>query len=202
MEPPVFPKLDPAEAAFWDVRYRERFTPWDAGAVPAELRAFVEKNPAPGRVLVPGCGHAHDVRFLSESGWEVDGIDFSPEAVEAAKPVLGPFANRVRLADFFGVLVSGSYGGLYERAFLCALPRSLWPAYAQRVATLVKSGGILAGYFFIDPAQPKGPPFALRDQEELDALLSPNFTREYDVPASSSIPVFAGRERCQIWRRK
>jgi len=202
MDPPIFPKHDPAEAAFWDVRYKERFTPWDAGAVPAELKAFVEKNPAPGRVLVPGCGHAHDVRFLSESGWQVDGIDFSPEAVEAAKPVLGPFADRVRLADFFGSVVSGPYGGIYERAFLCALPRSLWPAWSQRVGALVRPGGILAGYFFFDPAIDRGPPFALRDQAELDALLEAHFTREYDVPATDSIAVFAGRERCQIWRRK
>lgn len=201
MEPPRFPKLDPAIAQFWEVRYREGFTPWDAGRVPARLRHFVATNPAPGRVLVPGCGAAHDVRFLAQSGWEVEGIDFSPAALAAAQAILGPWSAKVRLADFFGPEVAGPYALVHERAFLCALPRRLWPAWAARVAELLPAGGRLAGFFYFDSGE-RGPPFPLSGAAELGRLLDPAFGCLEDAPVEDSIPVFAGRERWQVWRRR
>ena len=201
MPAPTFPKLDPADATFWEVRYRERFTPWDAGGVPAQLREFVAGIPPPGRVLVPGCGSGHDVRHFAESGWDVDGIDFSPAALEAARPVLGPLAGRLRLADFFGPEVVGPYALVYERAFLCALPRHLWRDWGQRLAALVPRGGCVAGFFYIDDPASRGPPFPLADAAELAALLEPAFTRVEDRDVTDSIAVFAGKERWQVWRR-
>lgn len=199
---PKFPKLDPALAEFWDVRYRERFTPWDAGAVPRQLRELVSGERPPGRVLVPGCGSGHDVRCFAEAGWDVDGIDFSAAALEAARPVLGPFAERVRQADFFGPAVAGPYALVYERAFLCALPRARWSEWASRMAGLVAPGGRLAGFFFIDAGLMRGPPFPLDSRAELDALLGASFACEEDREVPDSLPVFAGRERWQSWRRR
>lgn len=199
---PKFPKLDPALAAFWDVRYREGFTPWDAGAVPRQLRDFVAGNAPPGRVLVPGCGSGHDVRFFCESGWDAEGIDFSAAALEAAGPVLGPFAARARRADFFGPEVRPPYALVYERAFLCALPRTMWARWARRVAELVAPGGRLAGYFFIDAQGSRGPPFALGSLSELDGLLTDDFERLECSAVPDSLPVFAGKETWQTWRRR
>ena len=198
---PKFPKLDPAAAAFWDARYRERFTPWDAGAVPRQLRDFVGRTPPPGRVLVPGCGSGHDVRFFGESGWDVEGIDFSPAALEAAAPVLGAFGDRVKRADFFGPEVVAPYQLIYERAFLCALPRTHWPRWSERVAGLISLQGRLAGYFFFEPGVLRGPPFPLDSQAELDGLLGGAFERIEDAAVPDSLPVFAGKERWQVWQR-
>jgi SAM-dependent methyltransferase len=199
---PKFPKLDPARAEFWDVRYRERFTPWDAGAVPRQLRDFTARTAPPARVLVPGCGSGHDVRFFAAAGWNVDGIDFSSAALDAAAPVLDRFADRARFADFFGPEVAAPYELIYERAFLCALPRALWPQWSARVAHLIPSGGLLAGFFFFDAGVLRGPPFPLDSQVELDGLLGGAFDRTEDAPVPDSLPVFAGKERWQSWRRK
>ncbi|HUP28840.1 MAG TPA: methyltransferase domain-containing protein, partial [Usitatibacter sp.] len=98
MSTPSFPKRDPADAAFWDLRYEADFTPWEAGIAPRDLRDFVMASPAPRSVLVPGCGSARDVRFLAAAGWEVLGLDFSPAAVAAARKVLGSHAGRARQA--------------------------------------------------------------------------------------------------------
>lgn len=200
MSSPSFPKRDPGEPEFWDLRYEAHFAPWDAGKVPAQLRAFVAARPDPRKILVPGCGSAWDVRFLAESGWNVLGIDFSPEALAAARAVLGPHAHRVHLADFFAPMKEAPFAVVYERAFLCALPRRLWGDWGRRLAQLVQPGGLLAGYFYFDEGE-RGPPFPLHSQEELAALLEPSFERIEDAPVADSIPVFAGRERWQVWRR-
>ena len=90
---------------------------------------------------------------------------------------------------------------IYERAFLCALPRKLWADWGRRVAELLPSGGLLAGFFFICE-QPKGPPFGILP-EQLDELLSAEFRRASRMLRSNdSIPVFSGRERWQVWRRR
>lgn len=199
METPSFPKRDPATAEFWDLRYQAGFVPWDARGVPSQLRAYVASR-TPRRVLVPGCGSARDVRFFAESGWNVLGTDFSAEAVAAAHAVLERFAGRVRQADFFAPMAEAPFDAVYERAFLCALPRRLWTAWGARMAEVVKPGGELAGFFFIDAGE-RGPPFPLHAQAELDALLQGAFARVEDAPAADSLEVFAGRERWQVWRR-
>jgi hypothetical protein len=201
---PTFPKRDPGEPEFWDLRYHAHFAPWDAGKVPARLREFVAafgppSHPAP-KVVVPGCGSAWDVRFLADSGWDVLGIDFSAEALAAARAVLGPHANRARLADFFAPLDEAPFAVVYERAFLCALPRRLWGDWGRRVAQLTERGGLLAGYFFFDQGE-RGPPFPLHSQDELASILQPWFECVEDASVADSIPVFAGHERWQVWRR-
>ena len=200
METPNFPKRDPAGADFWDLRYGARFAPWDAGGVPRRLRDFVAAAARPRRVLVPGCGSARDVRHFAERGWDVLGLDFSHEGLAAARAVLGPHANRVRYGDFFGPIAEAPFEVVYERAFLCALPRKLWQAWSRRIAELVEPGGLLAGFFYFD-AGDRGPPFPLHGQAELDALLAPAFERVEDAPVDDSIEVFRGKERWQAWRR-
>jgi SAM-dependent methyltransferase len=201
MNSPVFPRRDPAEPGFWDLRYEARFAPWEAERVPARLRARVAQGPAPRNVLVPGCGSARDVAFLAASGWNVLGLDFSAAAVAAARSELGPHSGCVRQGDFFAPLPEAPFAWVYERAFLCALPRRLWPDWGRRVAQLVEPGGLLAGFFYFD-ASDRGPPFGLCSQAELDALLAPSFERLEDEPVHDSIPVFVGKERWQAWRRK
>jgi len=196
---PEFPRRDPADPQLWDLRYQASFAPWDAGRVPAQLAQFA-KEPH-GRVLVPGCGSAWDVRCFVESGWDVLGIDFSEEALGAARSVLGPHGDRVRRADFFAPIPESPFDVVYERAFLCALPRRLWSAWATRVSELVRPYGHLAGFFFLGEAE-RGPPFPLRDDTELAGLLASTFTRIVDAPVPDSIPVFEGKERWQVWQRR
>jgi SAM-dependent methyltransferase len=198
---PEFPRRDPQDPEFWNLRYGARYTPWDAGNVPERLRSFVAALGSARRVLVPGCGSAWDVRFFAESGWHVLGIDFSPEALAAARPVLGAHGACAREADFFASISEAPFDVVYERAFLCALPRRLWPAWGRRVGELLVPGGLLAGFFYFEAGE-RGPPFPLHSQAELASLLEPAFDLGEDAPVEDSIPVFAGKERWQVWRRR
>jgi SAM-dependent methyltransferase len=152
------------------------------------------------RVLVPGCGSGYEVRLFAQHGHDVLAIDFSDAALEAARRELGPLGSRVRKADFFK-LEEAPFDLVYERAFLCALPRPLWADWGRRVAELVRPGGELAGFFFLDD-NPKGPPFGT-SREQLNRLL-PGFALQQDspIPAAQSLPVFQGKEIWQVWKRR
>ena len=191
---------DPAAPEFWDIRFREGRMPWDAGGVSHELANYLAGASGGGRALIPGCGAAYEVAAFHEAGYEVMAIDFSPAAVSASARALGPLQRTVRLGDFFqydfGII---RFDVIYERAFLCSLPRRFWPGYCARVSKLLRPGGLLIGFFFYDTSE-GGPPFGL-GQGELDDLLKGRFGLEAEEQPCSSVPVFADRERWQMWRR-
>jgi SAM-dependent methyltransferase len=197
---PEFASRDPNTPAFWDERFKRGFTPWDRGGVPEALRDFVARTGKPLTTLIPGCGAAYELAFLSQQGWDATAIDFSPAAVATAKAGLGQWAGNVVAADFFTYCPERPLELIYERAFLCALPRAMWPRVAARWADLLAPGGLLAGFFFFDDAA-KGPPFGI-ERTALDALLSPHFECVEDAAVSDSIAVFAGKERWMVWRRR
>lgn len=190
---------------FWDQRFRSGVTPWEAGSAPPALREFAARYAANAdaapRVLIPGCGSAWDAAFLDSAGWEVSALDFSQAAVDTARGTLGDsWRGTLLCADFFAFEADAPFDVIYERAFLCALPRALWPDYAPRMAELLRPGGLLAGCFFISD-EPKGPPFGILPLQ-LDNLLTPYFIRREDRALEESLPVFAGRERWQVWERR
>lgn len=196
----AFSSRDPGAPAFWDERFERGVTPWDRGGVPHALRAFVARAPQPLRTLIPGCGAAYELAFLLEQGWEASALDFSPAAVATAKAGLGQWAGRVLQADFFAYCPPAPLELIYERAFLCALPRARWAAVAARWAALLAPGARLAGFFFFDDAT-KGPPFGIA-RAALDALLAPHFVCVEDDSVADSVAVFAGKERWMVWQRR
>jgi len=225
---PDFTNRDPRTAEFWDQRFEAEFTPWDRGGVPVQLARWLKTgNPgsdpqgqtpwyaaAAGQVsdpagqtsggrfsvLIPGCGSGYELQAFCEAGWNATAIDFSPSAVVAAQQVVGPWREHVVEADFFAYQPPQPLDLVYERAFLCAMPRDMWPRVVQRWAQLLPAGALLLGYFFFDN-NPKGPPFGA-DRGQLAQLMSAHFDLEQDDPVEDSIPVFQGKERWMAWRRK
>ena len=225
---PEFRSRDPLSPEFWDERFDGAFTPWDRGGVPERFRRFVGENLTPGSdpegrtqargsrasgadpvgltqglgltALIPGCGAGYELALLCGSGWDATAIDFSPSAVAAARQNVGRWADRVVEADFFAYQPPQPLDIIYERAFLCAMPRHMWPQVIARWAALLPEGGQLVGYFFFDNNE-KGPPFGA-DRAALQAQLERHFVLEQDESVEDSIPVFQGKERWMSWRRK
>jgi SAM-dependent methyltransferase len=158
--------------------------------------ARTERRP----VLIPGCGSAYEALALARAGWTVRAIDFSADAVAAARAQLGEFGALVEQADFFSYMPPFEPGWIYERAFFCALPPARRADYVQRMAQLLAPGGLLAGFFFLG-STPKGPPFGV-ERAQLEALFAPSFELVEDAPVDDSLPVFTGRERWLTWRRR
>ena len=204
-----FATRNPLDSAFWDERFDKGFTPWNRGAVPRNLLHYVNLNPVQGDhsgtvCLIPGCGHAYELDFLKKSGWQVTAIDFSPAAVATAQALFPAHAASILQADFFEYQPTSQLECIYERAFFCALPPERRAAVVQRWAELLKSGGVVFGFFFIDEEagdQPKGPPFRI-SSTQLTTLMEAQFERIEDAEVRDSLAVFEGKERWQVWRRR
>jgi SAM-dependent methyltransferase len=192
---------DSSTPEFWDTRYRGGVMPWDAAGVPPRLFRWLEERKAKARILVPGCGTGYEVRALAAHGHDVLAIEFSDAAIEAARRELGALSERVLKADFFA-FEAAPFDVIYERAFMAALPRRLWPQWAARVAELLRPGAELVGFFYFDDNQ-RGPPFGI-SRERLAELLEKDFELVDDqaIPPSESIAVFKGKEVWQVWRRR
>jgi SAM-dependent methyltransferase len=139
---------DSTHPDFWTIPYATGRTPWDFGGVPAALKSFLARSSAPGRVLIPGCGSGYEVQAFHTAGYDVTAIDFSPAAVDQAKRALGVLAERIILGDFFTHdFGQGRFDFIYERTFLCSMPPSRWPDYANRMLDLLSGAGRLIGVF-------------------------------------------------------
>ena len=67
---------------FWDERYRAMPSVW--GAAPNRWVEQELADLAPGTALDLACGEGRNAIWLSERGWRVTGVDFSPVAVQKA----------------------------------------------------------------------------------------------------------------------
>jgi cyclopropane fatty-acyl-phospholipid synthase-like methyltransferase len=74
-------------------RYESGNVPWDDPLPPPEVIDMVSALP-PGRALDLGCGYGRATIYMASRGWDVDGIDFIPEAAAEA-------AQRARAAGVY-----------------------------------------------------------------------------------------------------
>lgn len=66
----------------WDERYASVEHPWGSAAPGALMSRCAALRP--GRAIDLACGDGRTARYLAESGWEVQAVDFSPVAIEVA----------------------------------------------------------------------------------------------------------------------
>ncbi len=153
---PAPQKLDPADLprlpdgrADWDALWTTGVTPWDMGEPSPPLVAWLREGrlPTGRRVLLPGCGRAYEARLLAEAGYEVVGVDLSPQAVAAAHAAL-PDLPRVSilLADMIADvdrIAATPFDWAFDQTFFCAIePRDRAPA-AAALARSLRTGGEL-----------------------------------------------------------
>ncbi|KAH7412072.1 S-adenosyl-L-methionine-dependent methyltransferase [Phaeosphaeria sp. MPI-PUGE-AT-0046c] len=152
-----------------------------------------------GKVLVPGCGKGYDVVLLASYGYDVYGLEVSEHAAELANiylsdpgkgPLEGEYAvkdanagngvMKCLLGDFFDNAWLKETGGktfdlIYDNTFLCALPPSLRPKWAERMVELLSPDGILVCLEFPThkPAKSGGPPWSLPPTVHQELLRRP-----------------------------
>jgi SAM-dependent methyltransferase len=193
-------------AGDWEERYQRGETPWEKGRAHPELLAFLRRHSMPGRVLVPGCGHGHDVRALAASADEVIGIDIAESAIAAAEsyPVVG--GERYVLGDFFalGGKLRGEFDWVFEHTCFCAIDPGQRSAYVSSVAAALRPGGHLLAIFYLNPGLDpgeSGPPFGVT-AKELDERFSPDFELLAEWVPDETFPGREEGELCRLLRRR
>jgi methyl halide transferase len=106
---------------------------------------------------------------------------------------------RLLQGDFF--LHQGQYDLILEQTFFCAIHPSLRKAYVEKMHTLLKPGGTLAGLLFGVEMSTEGPPFG-GSKAEYEALFSPSFILHKLEACYNSIPPRSGKELFMRIERK
>ena len=173
-------------------RYLAGSVPWDDALPPPEVVELVSRI-EPGRALDLGCGYGRATIFMARHGWQVDGVDFIPEAVaEAAQRAEA--AGVMDQVQFHTGPVSelGFLHGRYDFALDVGCMHSLDEAelqsYAAGLRRLLRSGAIYLLYARLtDPDRdsesgPRGLP-----ELTIKALFAEGFVLEKFIPGETVV---------------
>lgn len=172
-----------SEVGFWETRYTNGSIPWDIGqAAPAFIKYFNKQKTASSNICVLGCGLGHDAFFISEDlSCTVCCFDFSEYAINLCKrkKTQKSIINiSFYTADFFELTKQKRWKNYFdyviEHTSFCAIDPARRKEYVELVKYLLKSGGKLAGLFFIRPIECGGPPFG-SSVEEIRSYFKKNF---------------------------
>lgn len=190
---------------YWNNRYINHEIGWDAGKPTTPLKTFIEtfddKN---AKVLIPGCGNAHEIECLLDNGFtNITVIDISEVAINAiknrfAKAIADKKLNVV-YGDFFEH--SGSYNLILEQTFFCAIHPSLRNNYVKKMNEILSENGILAGVLFNCDFEKAGPPFG-GNTDEYNTLFSNYFSIKKMELCYNSIPPRNGNEVFILFEKK
>lgn len=184
----------------WEELYQKGETTWDKGEPSPGLVDFLAGSaaPAPGKVLVPGCGTGHDVRAWAGAGFPVTGLDIAPSAIRRAeeKTKAARLDAQFRLGNFLRDEPVAQFDYLFEHTLFCAIQPDERDVYVQAVRRWLKPSGLyIAVFYMIDDKD--GPPFGTT-REELHRRFDPYLALEKDwVPRS--YPNRTGLEWMTLW---
>lgn len=164
-----FNDIDPDRQQAWESKYRDGTTGWDRGEPSPALDHWLQQIPK-GRVLVPGCGHGHEIAELVRAGHFVTAVDIAPTPIRrltAQLHELGLHATVIE-ADLLHWEPEKPFDAIYEQTCICALDPSQWAEYETRLFRWLVPGGKLYT-LFMQTGKEGGPPFhcALPQMHEL-----------------------------------
>lgn len=124
-------------------RYESGDVPWDDPLPPPEVIDFLSAQ-RPGRALDLGCGYGRASIYMAGLGWEVDAIDFIPQAIcEAARRAREArvevrfHVGRVTDLDF----LAGPYNFALDVGCGHSLDHSELKIYRNHLHRLLEPGG-------------------------------------------------------------
>lgn len=183
------------DQSYWDQRWQKGETGWDIGQPSPALMAYAATlSDRTLRLLIPGCGNAHEAEALARMGFsDIHLLDISPTLTQQLRQRLRPYSEVIHIHcdDFFRH--SGAYDLILEQTFFCALDPTLREAYVRQCHALLKPGGRLAGLLFNCTFDHEGPPFG-GYEDEYRSLLGRLFNILTMEPSRLSIEPRKGRE--------
>jgi SAM-dependent methyltransferase len=190
------------EGTDWEERYLSGNAGWDQGAPVPALKESLEFFAEPKRILVPGCGLGHDAAGLADAGHEVEGWDIAPTALAGAE-LQYPNARLSFLSRdlLLGPLEFGSFDGIFEHTFLCAIGPERWKLAVKRYTELLRPRGLLFAVLFTSMEENNPPPWGISEKQVRD-LFAPGFEILDMHPPKEAFPHRAGEETVWKMRRR
>lgn len=107
----------------------------------AEAQKFVSMLPKNAKILDLGCGPGRDAKIFSQQGFQVVGIDFSPNMIALAK-------QNVPQGEFFVMdmehfdFPKETFSGVWASASFLHIPKKSLPTIFKKILSTLDSGGI------------------------------------------------------------
>lgn len=190
------------DSNYWEERYKNNQTAWDAGSVTTPVKHYIDNLTNKNlKILVPGAGNGHEFEYLVQQGFNNSYvIDIASTPLQNIKARLPEVPDpHIIHGDFFNHV--GEYDLIIEQTFFCAVNPALRKQYTEKMYSLLKPGGRLAGLLFNFPLTEQGPPFG-GSAEEYEAIFSSLFTINKMEETYNSIKPRAGKELFFIFEKK
>lgn len=132
-------------------KYAMGDTPWTRHDLPPpEVQDMVGRLAA-GRALDLGCGHGRASRYLAQHGWQVDGIDFVPQAIAEARDLADGAGLSLTINFWTGDITQLTMlAGLYDFALDVGCAHSLdkagWQRHYAELMRLLRPGATYLHY--------------------------------------------------------
>ncbi|MEO0528449.1 MAG: methyltransferase domain-containing protein [Bacteroidota bacterium] len=188
--------------AYWEDKYRSDNLGWDIGHISPPLKDYIDQlQDKHIKILVPGAGNGHEVRYLFQQGFDtVYVVDIAKKPLTYIKEQLPDFPDeRLIETDFFSFKET-NFDLILEQTFFCALHPTLRDAYTDKMTHLLKKGGKLVGLFFNFPLTQAGPPFGGR-KADYKTRFQNHFKIKLLEEAYNSIKPRAGSELFFIFEK-
>jgi SAM-dependent methyltransferase len=168
----------PALSRFDDF-YRSSTPPWVIGEPQPAIVELERSGLIRGKVLDVGCGTGEHTMLLTRLGYDVLGIDFSPQAVEQARrnAEAKGVSARLEVADAMNLGDEPRYDTIVDSALFHIFDDADRPKYVASLHNACRPGGIVHVLALSDAGRGFGPEVsdevireAFADGWELEAL--------------------------------
>ncbi len=148
----------PAVSRFDDF-YRSSTPPWVIGEPQPAIVELERSGLIRGKVLDVGCGTGEHTMLLTRLGYDVLGIDFSPQAVEQARrnAEAKGVAARLEVADAMNLGDEPRYDTIVDSALFHIFDDTDRPKYVASLHNACRPGGIVHVLALSDAGRGFGP---------------------------------------------
>ena len=180
--------------SYWNNRYINNDFGWDVGAVTEPLKTYFDQlTNKELQILIPGAGNAWEAEYLTNLGFKnVYVCDLAIEPLNNLQQRCAAINPKHLIhGNFFDLELN--FDLVIEQTFFCAINPSLRKKYFEKMHSILRPKGKLAGLLFNDALNKDKPPFG-GNKEEYQDYFKELFTVKTYETCYNSIKPREGRE--------
>lgn len=174
---------------YWENRYEKNETGWDVGEISTPIKEYIDQLENKSiKILIPGAGNGYEFEYLIKNGFSNSYVaDFASIPLQNIKNRLPDLKDdQLICSDFFEL--EGEYDLILEQTFFCALDPQLRTKYVEKMKSLLKPNGKIAGLLFQFPLTEVGPPFGGSAKEYIKLFAEDFNIKSLETAYNSILP--------------